>query len=235
MLNRLKRLYAKRNSTSYIEYLRSQGMRIGEGTVVHSLPSLIVLDTTRPWLIEIGKNVKITNGVKILTHGYDWAAIKASTGEVLGSAGKVKIGDNCFIGMNAVILKGTTIGNNVIIGAGSLVTGGEYPSNCVIAGNPARVICSLEDYKKKRLAAQKKEARELVLEYYKVYGKKPTKNILSEFFWLFEERKEITESSFLTQMRCMNNYDVSLDRFMNTEPVFNGYDEFLNYCFGEDV
>lgn len=65
--------------------------------------------------------------MKILTHGYDWSVLKGKYGEVLGSAGKVTIGDNCFIGMNTVILKGTSIGKNTIIGAGSVVTGGGIP------------------------------------------------------------------------------------------------------------
>lgn len=49
------------------------------------------------------------------------------------------IGEDCFIGMNSIILKGTTLGNNVIVGAGSVVHG-TFPSNCIIAGNPARIV-----------------------------------------------------------------------------------------------
>lgn len=52
---------------------------------------------------------------------------------MLGGSGKVTIGNNCFIGMNTVILKGTTIGDNVIIGAGSILRE-KYLSNSVIAG-----------------------------------------------------------------------------------------------------
>ena len=108
----------KNPSEALVERLRSLGMRIGEGTIFFDPPSNIV-DETRPWLIEIGNDVQITHGVIILTHGYDWSVLKGLYGEVLGSAGKVTIGNNVFIGMDTIILKGVTIGNNVIIGAGS--------------------------------------------------------------------------------------------------------------------
>ncbi len=231
MNKRLKRLWAKRSSSAWIEYLRNVGVRIGEGTMFYCRPWELLIDTTRPYLIEIGKNVQITKGVTVLTHGFDWSVLKAKYGDIIGSAGKVKIGDNCFIGMNTLILKNTTIGDNVIVGAGSVLTGREYPSNTVVAGNPARVICTLEEYYNKRLGQQKKEAKELVLEYYKTYKAKPDKGVLSEFFWLFEKREDIKYPPFVYQMKNMNNYDMSLDRFMKTKPEFDGYDDFLNYCF----
>lgn len=224
----------KRSPEIWLNYLRSLGMRIGEGTKLFSKPSGVLIDLTRPWLIDIGKNVQITIGVKILTHGYDWSVIKGKYGEVLGSAGKVTIGDNCFIGMNTVILKGTNIGANSIIGAGSLVTGGGYPANSVIAGNPAKVICSIEQYKEKREKAQTREAVELVQEYYKIYHKIPPKKELAEFFWLFEPRKELREPSFIGKMRCVNNYDASVDQFLKTKSKFDGYESFIRYCLNAD-
>ena len=51
----------------------------------------------------------------------------------------VKIGSNVFIGCNCIILKGSVIGDNCIVGAGSVVHG-TFESDCIIAGNPARVI-----------------------------------------------------------------------------------------------
>ena len=140
MINRIKRLWAKRSSDSWIKYLKNQGMKIGNGTAIIGNPFSVLFDTTRPWLTEIGENVIIAHGVTILTHGYDWSVLKAVYADINGSAGKVKIGNNCFIGMNTTILKGTVIGDNVIVGAGSVLTGKEYPPNCVIAGNPAKVI-----------------------------------------------------------------------------------------------
>ena len=57
----------------------------------------------------------------------------------------VSIGDNVFIGMQLTILKGVHIGNNVIIGANSLVNK-DVPDNCVAAGNPCKVIMTLDEY-----------------------------------------------------------------------------------------
>jgi acetyltransferase-like isoleucine patch superfamily enzyme len=56
---------------------------------------------------------------------------------------KIQIGDNVWIGWNCTILKGVEIGDNSIVAAGSVVTSGHYPSNSIIAGNPAKVIKNL--------------------------------------------------------------------------------------------
>lgn len=62
--------------------------------------------------------------------------------------GKVKIGNNVYIGTNSLIMPGVTVGNNVLIAAGSVVTH-SIPDNVVIGGNPAHIICSFEDYYEK--------------------------------------------------------------------------------------
>ena len=149
----------KASSQDYVNYLRSNGMAIGNNTVIYS-PNNCVIDQTRPWMIEIGDNVSITTGVTILTHGYDWSVFKGMYGDVLGSAGHVKIGDNVFIGMNSTILKGVTIGNNVVIGANSLINK-DVPDNSVVVGNPQRVVCDIDSYLEKRRAAQVAEAADL--------------------------------------------------------------------------
>lgn len=77
---------SKADSKTYIEYLRSLGMKIGEETTIY-VPMKTQIDTTRPWLITIGNNVKITEGVTILTHGFDWSVLKGVYGDILGSGG----------------------------------------------------------------------------------------------------------------------------------------------------
>lgn len=52
----------------------------------------------------------------------------------------VEIGDDAFIGANSIILKGVNLGDRVIVAAGSVIFRGSYPSDCLVAGNPARVI-----------------------------------------------------------------------------------------------
>jgi len=49
------------------------------------------------------------------------------------------IGDDCFIGANSIILKGTVLGKNCVVGAGSVVSG-TWPDNSIIAGNPAKFL-----------------------------------------------------------------------------------------------
>ena len=218
----------KTDSASYIQYLRKKGMRIGQRSVIYA-PKTVVIDETRPWMIEIGDDVKITHGVIILTHGFDWSVLKGVYGEVLGSCGKVTIGNNVFIGMNSVILKGVTVGNNVIIGAGSLVNK-DIPDNCVVAGNPAKVIMSIEEYHEKRLKAQEKEAVELVKEYRKVYGRDPGEAELSEFFWLFTDHAQALPKAWEAQMSVGGNRAYSEKVITEHTKQYENMEEFLHHC-----
>lgn len=110
---------------------------------------------SEPYLITIGQNVEITAGVVFITHdGAAWTLRRFDEKyKNLDVVGPIKIGDNVFIGNNAIILPGVTIGDNVVIGAGSVVTK-SIPSNSVAAGNPCRVIRSLEEYGEKSLTKE---------------------------------------------------------------------------------
>ena len=226
-MNLIKKLLyrEKASSETYIEYMRKRGASIGNGTTIFS-PTNTLIDMTRPWLIDIGNNVQITEGVTILTHGYDWSVLKAVYGELLGSSGRVKIGNNVFIGMNSTILKGVHIGNNVIIGANSLVNK-DVPNNSVVAGNPARVIMSLEDYYNKRKKEQYEEASELVRLYRKKNNKEPGIEHLHEYFWLFTDSSDELPELWKNMMSLMNNEDMSYEAFKNNKKRFNSLKEFL--------
>lgn len=126
----------KRREIKNKEYLLNHGLKIGKNVNI----DFNGIDSLYPWLIEIGNNIQFAPGVTILAHD-------ASTQIPLGKAkiGKVKIGDCVFIGINSTVLCNTTIGDNVIIGAGSIVTS-DIPSNSVYAGNPAKFICTFDEY-----------------------------------------------------------------------------------------
>ena len=118
-----------------IESLRKRGVKIGEN--VDIIDSMI--DWNFGFLCSIGNNVTLT-GVRILTHD-------ASTKKLLGYSkiGKVKIGDNVFIGKGSIILPNVKIGNNVIVGAGTVIAK-DVPDNVVVAGNPWKILCTFEEY-----------------------------------------------------------------------------------------
>lgn len=104
---------------------------------------------TEPYLITIGSHCQIVGGVKILTHGGAGAVRRWYP--KFDTFGKVKIGDYVYIGTNALIMPGVTIGDNVLIAAGSIVTK-SIPDNTVVAGVPAKIICSIDDYIKKNIS-----------------------------------------------------------------------------------
>lgn len=227
-----KIIYGKEtDSKSYIKYLRGIGVRIGKNTVIYE-PKKTTIDLTRPWLIEIGNNVKITKGVTILTHGYDWSVLRYSyDGEVIGSAGKVKIGDNVFVGMNATILKGVTIGDNVIIGANSLINK-DIPNNVVVAGNPAKIIMGIEEYYKKRKESLITEARNMSLEYKKVYGIDPPIDIYHEYLTLFINKRNI--SKYENEISFKFDDDIGIDirnYLINNDSPYNSYEDMISDFF----
>ncbi len=104
---------------------------------------------SEPFLIEIGDNVTITPGVKFQTHDGGVALFRKEY-PGMNVYGKIKIGNNVFIGEDAMIMYGVTIGDNVVIGARSVVTHDVAP-NSLAVGVPARVIKSLDEYRKSSL------------------------------------------------------------------------------------
>lgn len=121
--------------------LVKKGLTIGENVFVNFG---CIIDESFCWLISLGNNVTLAPNVHILAHD-------ASTKKELGytKIGGVSIGSNVFVGAGTVILPGVNIGDKVVIGAGSVVTK-DIPANSVAVGNPAKVICSYDEYMQKQ-------------------------------------------------------------------------------------
>ena len=89
----------------------------------------------------------------MLTHDYAMTAALAAVGRRprtdIALLSPVEIGDNCFLGAGVIVLPGTRVGKNAIVGAGAVVTG-EVPENSVVAGNPARTICTIEEWLRRK-------------------------------------------------------------------------------------
>lgn len=232
-------LREKADSESYVKFLRKKGVYVGKDVTFYA-PSKNLIDTSQPCLLTIGDHVRITHGVIILIHDYSWSVLKnygdehLLPGRILGAQAPVKIGNNVFIGMNAVITRGVTIGDNVIIGAGSIVTKDCEPDS-LYAGNPARRIMSLEEFRNKRQQKQFEEARVLARCYYERYNKKPDENVFREYFMLFYSAEEaIKNPDFKYQMETSLNYDETIEYMNANKPMFESFEEFLNACFVEE-
>lgn len=242
MAERLKRFIRKRiykeNATAadLVAYLRSQGAQIGEQVVIYA-PNKTLIDKSAPWLLTIGDRVRITEGVKILTHDYAWSVLKCletdgiEPGRILGAQSAVTIGNNVFIGMNAVITRGVTIGDNVIIGAGSVVTK-DCPANGVYAGTPAKRIMSVEEFYEKRAKQQFAEAAALARRYKERFGKTPDPEIFGEYFQLFATAQEASQKPrFRFQMETSGNYQECVHYMESHAPMFPDFDSFLKACY----
>ncbi|PEJ58451.1 acetyltransferase [Bacillus sp. AFS002410] len=134
------KLYPK----SEIEILRERGLKHGKNFNFFNSH----IDFGHCWLVEIGDDVTITNST-ILAHD---ASMKLYTGK--SKIGKVIIGDRSFIGYGSIVLCNVKIGSDVIVAAGSIVTK-DIPDNCIVAGNPARIIGKTSDYLDKHKAQLK--------------------------------------------------------------------------------
>lgn len=118
------------------------GVKMGSDCEVYSDVSF----GSEPFLIELGDNVRVTNGVKFITHDGGVYVLR-NNGMAPGADifGKIKIGNNVHIGINTIIMPGVEIGNNVVVGTGAVVTK-DLPSGNVYAGVPARKIKTIEEY-----------------------------------------------------------------------------------------
>lgn len=145
MVYKLKKLLA--SEQTYVNILKRGGVKIGKNCIIDKTAEF----GTEPYLISMGDNVRITKGVRFITHdGSLW--VPRNLGLVDKKAdffGKIVIGNNVNIGWDAIIMPGVQIGDNCIIAAGAIVTK-NIPDNSVAVGMPAKVLESVQEYADKK-------------------------------------------------------------------------------------
>lgn len=217
------------SNKEFVTRLNKQGVTCGEHTKFFDI-TRTHLDISRPWLLEIGDYCKFAPGVTVLAHDYSRSVLRRVYGGIIAEAEKTVIGDNVFIGMNSIVLMGAKIGDNVIIGAGSVVSG-TIPSNCVVAGNPAKVIRTLDEHYKIRKEKYISEAKENALAFKKKYGRFPTIKEMESFFPLYIERdrKALKANDIFTNLSGDDEEDI-IEKWLSSTPQFESYEKFLEFC-----
>jgi len=105
---------------------------------------------SEPWLVELGERVTVTQGVSFITHDGAASLVRDDSGRRF-RFGKIRVGSDVFIGVNAIILPGVEIGDRCIVGAGSVVTK-SVPAGSIVGGAPARVIGKFDEFELRALS-----------------------------------------------------------------------------------
>ncbi len=129
------------NPPFYCDY----GSHIEVGKNFFANYNCTILDVAK---VTIGDYCQFAPNVAIYTAGHPVHPVTRNSAYEYGK--EVTIGDNVWVGGNAVICAGVHIGNNVVIGAGSVVTK-DIPDWCIAAGNPCKVIRKITDDDKRKL------------------------------------------------------------------------------------
>lgn len=120
------------------KYARHIGVTIGKNCLIDTRNW-----SSEPYLITIGNNCQITRCVSIYTHGGGQSIRQICP--KFDVFGKVVIEDWAYIGAYSQIMPGVTIGEGALVAAGSVVTKSVAP-HTVVGGNPARYICTTEEF-----------------------------------------------------------------------------------------
>lgn len=201
-------------------------MRIGRNTVILS-PNHSHIDEGRANWIEIGDNCILTYGVSIVAHDYSWSVLRKSHGILAPTGGgRVKIGNNVFIGLNSLILRNSSIGDNCIIGAGSVVCS-SIPPNSVAVGNPCKVIMSLDEFCEKRKKRVVKEAVDEVRHFVEVRKRYPVESEMIRFGFLYSYKDKAALDSLST---IGDDHNMFIEAYLKQAPIFESFSSFLDFA-----
>ena len=226
LIDNIKKKLAFRTSEGALNWYRSKGVKIGEGTLIHR-PSTVTIDISRPELIRIGENVLLHKGLTLMAHDYASRVFLNLYSDFIPSHGHIIIGNNVWFGQNCTVLKGVTIGDNSIIGYGSTVLH-DIPANSVAAGTPAKVICTLEQYYEKR-------KRQFVLEavdYYKCIkasNKNPQASDFFDDYPVFVDGRNYDKYNF-PYSKVFRKKEQFEAWILNHKAPFASFEEFAKYA-----
>ena len=221
------------SSEAFVDFLRKKGCQIGENTYFFN-PKDTHIDINRADYITIGSNCKITAGVSIIAHDYSWENLRYYCNEILPSGGKkIVIGNNVFLGIRSILLRGVTIGDNVIVGAGSVVTK-DLPSNTICAGNPAKVIGTMDEYSNKLEQNLLENSLYEAKVFYQKNHRFPKLEELNHFMVICLPRTEENWEKYISRVTFKGDKIEEVKKaFMNTKPRFSNYEELLEYMKNE--
>jgi acetyltransferase-like isoleucine patch superfamily enzyme len=125
-----------------VRYFRSQGAQIGESVEIFG--ANLFTFGSEPYLISVGNRVTISHDVDFITHD---GGMRVARAQYPGAYlyGRIRIGDDCFLGAHCVLLPSAKVGARSVIGSGSIVSG-EIPSGVVAVGAPARPVKTVDEY-----------------------------------------------------------------------------------------
>jgi maltose O-acetyltransferase len=139
------------NGDDPVDALRRAGVTVGRGCNIYGLN----YDRDLPGLVSIGDDCILAGDVTILAHDVAPAIWFRKS-----KLARTRVLDRCFIGQRAILLAGVTVGPDAIVGAGAVVSQDVAPRT-VVAGNPAKLVCTLDEY----LERQRKDGRFTWIDY----------------------------------------------------------------------
>lgn len=210
-----------RGTLFFPKFLSYKGVKLGERIWWGDFKT-ISIDFSRPSLVEIGFDVRINTGFTLMTHDASNMVLRKLFNDFVCSSGKVKIGNNVYFGRWCTVLKGVEIGDNCIIGYGSIVTK-SIPANSVAIGRPAKVICTIEEYYKKRKEQSVQEALDYAASIQERFNRKPHIYEFYEEFPLFMQGDELDDRLPIKE-QLKESYPYYKE---HNKPIFNGFDDFL--------